>query len=203
VALRRRETSSGLRVSGFKVVVAILAIGAGTKETFAVLSLVAAAALAATASPPPLQVSAPWWERIVKTLDSEGTELSCKYESSISPAPTADGCAAPASASSEKAASGAAAFRKLTFERRFSPHGRPDSGVVEKGDTLLSQRVLYLAIDASGKVQDCRVVSTSGEMALEYGCDEARSEKFAAGAHGAARQAFMTVRVYGHTEQIA
>ena len=172
------------------------------------LTLVAAA-LAASASPstapPPLQVTAPWWERIVKTLDVEGTELSCKYESSLSPAPTVDGCAAPASAeANEKSASGAAAFKKLTFERRFSPNGRPDSGIVEKGDTLLSQRVLYLAIDASGKVQDCREVSSSGEMTLEYGCKQAKSEKFAPiSASASTRQAFMTVRVYGHTEQIA
>lgn len=179
---------------------------AGTKETFAVLSLVAAAALAAStsATPAPLQVSAPWWERIVKTLDTEGTVVSCKYESSLTPGPTADGCTPASEDSSERAASNAAAFQKLTFERRFSPDGRPDSGAVQKGDTLLSQRVLYLAIDAEGTVRECKVVSSSGDTPLAYGCDEAKSEKFQAGSHsGSARQAFMTVRVFGHTEQIA
>lgn len=167
------------------------------------LSLVAAA-LAASATPAPLEVSAPWWERIVQTLDTEGTVVSCKYESSLSPGPTANGCDAPATETGGKRAAGAAAVQKLTFERRFSPDGRPDSGAVQKGDTLVSQRVLYLAIDADGKVQECSVVSNAGDTPLEYGCDEAKKEIFQAGpGSGSARQAFMTVRVYGHTEQIA
>ena len=166
--------------------------------------MLVAAAVAASSTPAPLQVSAPWWERIVKTLDTEGTVVSCKYESSLTPGPTADGCTPASEDSSERAASNAAEFQKVTFERRFSPDGRPDSGAVQKGDTLLSQRVLYLAIDAQGNVKECKVVSSSGDTPLAYGCDEAKSEKFQAGSHaGSARQAFMTVRVYGHTEQIA
>ena len=64
---------------------------------------------------------------------------------------------------------------------------------------------MFLTIDATGSIESCRVVAATGEMALQYDCDEARKEKFRApaSADSGARQAFLTVLAYGHSEQIA
>jgi len=169
-----------------------------------VLALIAAA-LAASA-PAPLDASRPWWERITVTVDDKGAEQSCKYESSLS-AKGVEVCDDKASGVKERDAQGRSGlYSKLTFERRFSPGGKLDSGRLQPGDKLLARQVLFLTIVADGSVQSCRVVATSGDMLPDYGCEEARAEKFRAQASGAAeatRQAFMTVLVYGHTEQIA
>jgi hypothetical protein len=66
--------------------------------------------------------------------------------------------------------------------------------------------VMKLAIDAGGKVSDCKVVSTGGEMTPDYGCAEASTERFEANAHPSApatRQGFMTITIYGHNENVA
>ena len=63
------------------------------------LSLIAVALAAATPSPAPspaLDASAPWWEKITKTIDGNGTERSCKYETSLSPR-SSEGCEVEAS----------------------------------------------------------------------------------------------------------
>ena len=91
------------------------------------------------------------------------------------------------------------------FERRFSPGAKLDNGRLQTGDELLGQQVMFLTIDADGSIQSCRVVGTSGDMVPAYGCTEAKSEQFRAEAAAAAdtpRQAFMTIRVFGHQEQI-
>ena len=169
------------------------------------LSLIALA-LAATTPSPALDASAPWWEKITKTIDGDGTERSCKYETSMAPH-AAESCEVEASGrTATRATSGRGFTQKLIFERRFSPGGRPDSGRLQPGDTLLTRHVMFLTIDPSGAVQSCRVVAAVGEVASDYGCKEAKAERFQARASEAAeptRQAFMTVLVYGHTEHIA
>ena len=174
------------------------------------LSLIAVALAAATPSPttsPALDASAPWWEKITKTIDGNGTERSCQYETSLSPR-SSEGCEVEASVriGARGISARAGLTSKLIFERRFSPGGRLDSGRLQPGDTLLTRHVMFLTIDPSGAVQSCRVVAALGDVASDYGCKEARAERFQAGASDtteAPRQAFMTVLVYGHTEQIA
>lgn len=97
-------------------------------------------------------------------------------------------------------------YSKLTFERRFSPGGKLDSGKLQPGDKLLGQQVLFLTIDAEGSIGSCKVLATSGDLLPAYDCEELKSEQFRALASAPAqppRQAFMTVMVYGHQEQIA
>ena len=97
-------------------------------------------------------------------------------------------------------------FSKLTFERRFSPGQKLDSGRLETGDKLLGQQVMFLTFTPDGAIQSCRVVGTSGDLLPSYGCDEAKTEQFrvqASAPSNAPHQAFMTILVYGHQEQIA
>ena len=64
---------------------------------------------------------------------------------------------------------------------------------------------MALAIDANGAVKGCRVLIASGDVLPDYGCDEAKAEQFAASADRSAsepREAYMTVLVYGHEEQL-
>jgi hypothetical protein len=176
-----------------------------------VLSLIAmalAAAAPSTAPPSPmLEASVPWWERITVTVDDKGAQQSCKYHSSLSPT-GAEACdeatASSVQARGPKGPSGV--YSKLTFERRFSPGAKLDSGRLQTGDKLLGQQVMFLTIDPKGTIESCRVLARSGDMIPAYGCAEAESEQFRAQANapsGAARQAFMTILVYGHQEQIA
>ena len=170
------------------------------------LALVAAV-LAASTPTPMLEASVPWWEKITVTVDDKGAQQSCKYQSSLS-ARGAETCdeAMASTIASPKAQGGSGAFSKLTFERRFSPGATLDNGRLETGDKLLGQQVMFLTIDGDGSIQSCRVVGTSGDMLPAYGCEQAKSEQFraeASAASDAPRQAFMTIRVYGHQEQIA
>ncbi len=167
----------------------------------------AAAALAAASPTPLLEASTPWWERITVTVDGEGTQQSCKYQSSLSPtgAETCDQeMAASVQPARSKAPSGV--YSKLTFERRFSPGEKLDSGRLQTGDTLLAHQVMFLTIGNDGSIDSCRVVGTSGDLRPAYGCAEAKSEQFrmpAISGEAAPSQAFMTILVYGHQEQIA
>lgn len=162
------------------------------------------AALAAGSSPPVLESSVPWWEKITVTVDDRGKQQSCLYEISLSPSASKP-CDPELAASVKGGASGGpGAFSKVTFERRFSPGSQLDSGRLQPGDTLLGRQVMYLTFNAQGAIDSCRIVATTGEMAFQYNCEEARKEQFKAQAFGsAARQAFMTVLAYGHSEQIA
>lgn len=156
-----------------------------------------------TAPATPLETAAPWWEKITVTVDDQGEQQSCRYETSAAGAQACEPAMAASIGTSGKGAAGL--YKKVTFERRFSPGGRLDAGTLQPGDTLLGRQVMYLTIDAAGAISTCKVVETSGEARPDYGCDEAKKEKFSAGgdAAAAARQAFMTVLAYGHTEQIA
>ena len=172
----------------------------------ALFAAVLATSTPAPAAPPMLEASVPWWERITVTVDDKGTQQSCKYQSSLSAkgAETCDKDMASSVASPKSEGSGA--FSKLTFERRFSPGGKLDNLRLETGDKLLGQQVMFLTIAADGSIQSCRIVGTSGDMLPSYGCEEAKSEQFRVRGSApteAPHQAFMTIRVFGHQEQIA
>jgi hypothetical protein len=174
---------------------------------FFAAALAASAPVPAASTPVPrLEAAVPWWERITVTVDDKGTQQSCKYQSSLS-AKGAETCdeAMASTMPTRKAEGGTGAFAKLTFERRFSPGGKLDNGPLQTGDQLLGQQVMFLTIDVDGSIQSCRIVGTSGDMLPAYGCEQAKSEQFrveASAPSDAPRQAFMTIRVFGHQEQI-
>lgn len=159
-----------------------------------------------TAETAVLDSSLPWWERITVTVDDKGKQQSCRYETSFSDA-GAKACEKAMADSVQAGIKGeAGTYSKVTFERRFSPGGRVDSGKLHPGDTLLGRQVMFLTFDSDGAVESCKVVATTGDAAPAYDCDEARKEVFRAQASAdsgtAARQAFMTILAYGHTEEI-
>jgi hypothetical protein len=165
-----------------------------------------AAAVAASTSAPLLESSVPWFERIEVTFDDKGAQQSCKYRFSLS-GDAAEDCGKDMAESigPRSAKTQLGELSKLTFERRFSPGGKLDSGKLQPGDKLLGQQVLFLTIDAAGDIGSCKVLATSGDLLPSYDCDQAKTEKFKAQASAtrdAPRQAFMTVLVYGHVEQI-
>ena len=169
------------------------------------LSLLAAAVLAASASTPPLEASIPWFERISVTIDDKGKQQACTYQSSLSAA-GAEICdqAMASSIPTVKGNGSSGLFSKLTFERRFSPGTKIDSGKLQAGDKLLGQQVMHLTFAEDGEIAGCKVVGTSGDMVPTYGCDEAKAELFRTSATSATpHQAFMTIMVYGHQEEIA
>lgn len=151
-----------------------------------------------------LESALPWWERITVTVDAKGKQQSCRYETSSSVA-GAEECGEEMAASLPTRRAGHdGLYSKMTFERRFSPGGRVDNGQLQPGDTLLGRKVIFLTLDASGKIDSCKVVATTGDAPADYGCDEARKEQFKAhaSANPAARQAFMTILAYGHVEEV-
>lgn len=163
------------------------------------------ASLAAATPAPILEASVPWWERITVTVDDKGKQQSCRYEASLSPA-GAETCNEEMAASVSGGEPGPSGrYSKLTFERRFSPGRKLDSGQLQPGDELLGRRVMFMTFNAKGAIETCHVVATSGEMSFQYDCDAARKEQFRAqpSATPSSRQAFMTVLAYGHMEQIA
>lgn len=182
------------------------------------IALALATAIPTTATPAPsvhaasapatiLESNVPWWERIAVTVDGKGAQQSCTFQSSLLPSGPRV-CDAEVASGLQMSGSGApqGAYSKITFERRFSPAAALDSGKLEAGDTLLARQVLFLTISADGSIDGCKVIATSGEMRLAYGCDEAKTEQFRASDQarpGGARQAFLTILAYSHQEQIA
>lgn len=172
------------------------------------LALAGVAGLAATAaaatSTDKLVSSAPWWEKVTVTIAGDGKPEACVYESSL--APDAHSCDVASSAATNHSASASKdEYTRITFERRFTPGDVPAMGDLKPGDTLLGGQVMALAIDPHGAVKNCRIVSASGDMQPDYGCDEATAERFRAsvgGAHPAPREGYMTVLVYGHSEHM-
>lgn len=167
-----------------------------------------AAALAASTPSLMLEASVPWWERITVTVDDKGTQQSCKYQSSLSAngAETCDEAMAESVAPPAGTGATTGLYSTLTFERRFSPGEKLDSGRLQTGDKLLGQQVMFLTFDSAGSIESCRIVGVSGEMRPSYGCAEAKAEQFRVPARapaGEPHQAFMTILVYGHQEQIA
>lgn len=165
-----------------------------------------AAVLAASTPGSALESAVPWFERITVTVDDQGKQRACRYQSSLdgaAPQPCDRSMAATIPATAK---AGSGVYSKLTFERRFSPAPKLDSVRLRAGDKLLVQQVMFLTIDAGGSIASCRVVGRSGDMMPAYGCDEAKAEQFRVSAGIPAetpRQAFMTILVYGHQEQIA
>ena len=151
----------------------------------------------------PLDATGPRWEKITVTMTGDGKPQSCRYESSTS---GTDGCAvegADAKAAGKPASS--EQFTKITFERRFAPGGKlPEVTKLHPGDTLIGGSIMALAIDGAGAVKGCKVVATHGGVKPDYGCEEAAAEKFAASTNAPAEptQAYMTILVYGHSEQV-
>ena len=167
----------------------------------------AAPAAASTKADSTLSPTAPWWEKVTVTIAGDGKSNSCRYQSSVSPAASAD-CDVVGDAKSlgDSAPASKDQFTRLTFERRFNPGSlAPEDAALETGDTLLGRQVMSLAIDAAGKVKGCHVISRSGDMTPSYGCEDAQAEHFTASAAkpGAATHAgFMTILVYGHEEHL-
>jgi hypothetical protein len=157
----------------------------------------------ATPANPVLESAMPWWERITVTVDDKGTKQNCRYQISTSPrgAEACDKATAAGISAVGTATSGV--YTKMTYERRFSPGGKLDSGRLQPGDTLLGRQVMYLTIDPKDSILSCKVVAASG-ASPNYDCDTAKKEQFRASPTPApaARQAFMTVLAYGHTERV-
>ena len=173
------------------------------------LAFFAVALAASTSAPatPALDASVPWFERITVTLDDKGAQKSCKYQYSLSSTGVED-CNKEmvAGVAPEGTKGQQGVYSKLTFERRFSPGAKLDNGKLPAGDKLLGQQVMFLTIDAKGEIEACKILATSGELLPAYDCDQAKTEQFKLAASApseAPRQAFMTVTVYGHQEQIA
>ena len=151
----------------------------------------------------------PWWERITVTVDGNGQSQGCLYTSSRGE--NSNDCSVEAAAQDSKSEHSAGArdeVTRITFERRFTPGTLPAADAkVEAGDTLIGGEVMALAIDEHGSVRNCKVVATSGDMAVDYGCAEARAERFQASARKGGpvmqRQGYMTVLVYAHSEHVA
>jgi hypothetical protein len=176
----------------------------------AIAALALASASASGQSPSTLNSTAAWWERVTVLVADNGNTQSCRYESSLQPN-TGEDCsvtgAAAATAKSGEAGGAKDQFTRLTFERRFSPGSKPDIEKLQPGETLLGGRVMALAIDAKGAVKECQVVATSGSVTPEYGCADLQAERFEASVGGAhatasAREGFMSVIVYGHSEHV-
>ena len=175
------------------------------------LAVLAAAAASATTSPA-LVSTAPWWEKVTVTIAGDGKPQSCQYEASH-PGSASSECAvedaqAGSVAEAAKTTTGSLdQFTKITFERRFIPGDtQPTKAEIQPGDTLLGGQVMALAIDKAGEVQGCKVVARAGDVAPDYGCDEATAEKFEAsvGDHSEPpAQGYMTILVYGHQENLA
>ena len=151
-----------------------------------------------------LESAVPWWEKVTVTVDDKG-EKKCLFEASLS-GKGQEACDKDLAESIPAGKSGQAGlYSKLTFERRFSPGAiRLDSGRLQPGDTLIGRQVMFLTLEADGSIASCHVVSTAGESPSDYDCDEVKKEQFKAQASETpgARQAFMTVLAYGHSEQI-
>ena len=164
-----------------------------------------AAALAASTPAPLLETATPWWEKITVTVDNQGKQQSCRYETSF-PETTAAECDQAMAASLQTSGKGPlGTYSKVTYERRFSPGGRVDSGRLHPGDELIGRQVMFLTFAEDGAISSCKVVAASGDVPPDYGCEQARKEQFKgqAGGEPEARQAFMTIMAYGHTEEIA
>ena len=172
------------------------------------LSLASASALATASSPAALNSTAPWWERVTVTVTDDGKTQSCRYQTSLQPTSTTE-CSA-STVGARKADASAAIQDKvtsITFERRFTPGTTPQAETLKPGETLLGGQVMALAIDDRGAVKNCKVVATTGAVTPEYGCDEATAEKFEASAKSGAstephREGYLTIVVYGHSEQV-
>ena len=172
---------------------------------------IAALALASVSTHPSatLTTSTPWWERVTVTVTDDGKARSCHYESSLGAGKAQDCSVEDNAAAATKTSSSPVSkneYTRITFERRFSPGVKADTPKLQAGELLLGGQVMALAIDSKGAVEHCQVVAISGSVTPEYGCDEASAERFEASATTAAkapaREGYMTIIVYGHSEHV-
>ena len=171
-----------------------------------VASATAFAATTATATAPDTLVSnSPWWEKVTVTIGGDGKPSSCLYQTSLKPSGSSDCDIASQASMVTKASESKGEVTRITFERRFDPGNPPAKPELQSGDTLLGGQMMALAIDPHGSVKGCKVVATSGEMQPQYSCDDAQAERFQAsmgtGAKSA-REGYMTIIVYGHSEHM-
>lgn len=150
--------------------------------------------------------SSPWWERVIVTISGDGKPQSCRFESSRKPN-SAQSCDVVGNEAALATSPGAKSeYTRITFERRFKPGSQPDAGDLQTGETLLGGQVMALGIDAHGAVKTCKLISQSGSMRPQYGCDEATTERFEASAGNLRtaplREGYMTIIVYGHSEHV-
>ena len=175
---------------------------------------IAALALASASTQPTatLTSSAPWWERVTVSVTDDGKTQGCKYETNLGGGKSSS-CSVSGDdqATAAKASSSSSGpkdkITRITFERRFTPAAMPVAPAMQPGDLLLGGAVMALAIDGKGAVEHCQVVSTSGSVTPQYGCDEASAERFDASAgdphlRTPAREGYMTILVYGHSEHV-
>ena len=138
------------------------------------------------------------------TVTGDGKAQSCRYETSLEPKKT-EACDVSGEEAALAEGSGSKSeYTRITFERRFSPGGKPETAL-QPGDTFLGGQVMALAIDAEGSVKASNVIAKSGSLMPAYGCDEAAAEKFEASARdkpaqAGGREGYMTILVYGHSE---
>lgn len=188
------------------------------KLALAAAALSAAAVSATAANPkavptgssevpsPALISHSPWWETVTVTIAGDGQTKGCEYRTSLLPeaSKACDVVGSPAGMS--QAGASKEQITRLTFERRFRP---AVGGIAEDrlptGDTLLGSQVLALAIDAKGAVAGCKIVAATGDLTPDYGCKEAAAEQFdvsAAGSQDSTRTGYMSILVYGHSEEL-
>jgi len=171
-------------------------------RAIAALALVSTSAVSAGT----LTSTGSWWERVTVLVSDNGETQSCRYESSFKTGGGQESCSvdgASATVAKGDAAGAKAEFTRITFERRFTPGAKPDMAL-QPGETLLGGRLLSLAIDGKGAVKNCQVVASSGSVTPQYGCDDLQAERFEASVGGAnattAREGYMSIIVYGHSE---
>lgn len=177
-------------------------------RAFAAIAFASASASAlasASTSSAALNSTAAWWERVSVLVADNGHAQSCRYESSLQPNAKQD-CSVTSGTAEATHAGAKDQFTRITFERRFTPGAKPDMQL-QPGETLLGGRLMSLAIDAKGAVENCEVVATSGSVAPEYGCADLKAERFEASAGGTsarvpARSGYMSIIVYGHSEHV-
>jgi hypothetical protein len=176
-----------------------------------VIRAIAALALASASTQPTatLTSNTSWWEKVTVTVTDDGKAQACQYESSLGVGKSQNCSVNGADASVTNNSSSAGAkdeYTRITFERRFSPGAKPNSPTLQPGEMLLGGQVMALAINGKGNVEHCRIVATSGSVTPQYGCDEASAERFDASATTAAkapaREGYMTIIVYGHSEHV-
>jgi hypothetical protein len=144
---------------------------------------------------------------VVVTVTDDGQTQSCRYESSLKPEGALDCSVVRSEATKASAGGSKGEYTRITFERRFTPGTTLNAPSPSAGETLLGGRIMALGIDPHGTVKTCKVVSISGSLAPQYGCDEASAERFDASAtdpHAQAteREGYMTILVYGHSEHV-
>lgn len=162
------------------------------------IAIFAAATALSAGSGQLLPAQSSWWERVDVTLSGNGATQTCEFTASHA---RAEHCDAVKASVSEAASPASAQLTKLTFERKFIPGDRaPGSVETDVGDTLIAAHMMELSIDASGAVSHCQVIASAGDERPDFGCEEAKAERYAATAGGS--RGYMTIAVSAHREQI-